>query len=73
MKITDDMRHEFLVLLAQFGNVTVCARQVGVSRAAVYKLRIRDKYFSDAMDLALYAYRKEIARIDRAVLDSSPE
>lgn len=46
------LKKKFLEVFAQIGNVTSCAREVGVLRNTVYSWRADDPEFAAAMDVA---------------------
>lgn len=44
---TEERRTQFLAMLARTGSISQSARAVGMSRMAVYRLRLRDPQFDD--------------------------
>jgi len=56
---TEQKAVTFIVTLAARGNVTLAARNVGMSRKAAYALRARDAGFARAWNSALEARRPE--------------
>ena len=65
-KMTLKKRRAFLACLAEFGNVSKACEAVNVSRDAIYKLRAKNKHFSnqwnEAVEVAADALEAEARR-----------
>ncbi len=64
-----ERRAQFLALLAETGNVRLCAARCGLSAESVYKLRRRDPLFARAWNAALMLARGHAEQVlaDRAI------
>lgn len=66
---TDELKLQYLKLLAQYGNKSKCAKAMGIAPSTVRLHKRNDEEFAEALELSMEIFRDSIeeAIVDRAI------
>lgn len=70
VRFSDDLKVQYLGLMAMYGNRSKCAKALGLSPSTVRKHKQKDREFAEAVEVAMEVFRDSIeeAITDRAII-----